>query len=121
MKMKLKYHQVWHKIKKHANHLGQKTAYSVLLLFYSFKRADTPVWAKNIIIGTLGYFLMPFDSIPDLTPILGFTDDIGVLSFGLVTIASYVNDDVRINARKKLKSIFGTIDFPAIQAVDKKL
>jgi hypothetical protein len=38
-------------------------------------------WAKNIILGTLGYLLAPFDAIPDLSPIIGYTDDIGVLSF----------------------------------------
>ena len=42
---------------------------------------------------------MPF---PDLTPILGYTDDIGILSFGLVTIACYVQWRCRDAARQKL-------------------
>ncbi|MCB0641234.1 MAG: DUF1232 domain-containing protein, partial [Phaeodactylibacter sp.] len=77
----------WEKVRRYAQQAGLKTVYTALLLFYAFKRKDTPAWAKNIILGTLGYFLAPIDAIPDLTPILGYTDDIGVLSFGLVTIA----------------------------------
>ena len=101
--------------------IGQKFAYTVFLLVFAFRRKETPGWAKHIIIGAIGYFLTPFDSIPDLTPILGYTDDFGVLSFGLVTIASYINDDVRIEARRTLKKLFGSIDFDSIEEVDDKL
>jgi len=95
--------------------------YTALLLYYAYKRRETPLWARNIIIGAIGYFLAPIDSIPDLTPLLGYTDDIGVLSFGLVAIASYVNMDVKINARKKLKEWFGSIDLESLKTVDSRL
>lgn len=104
-----------------ARRAGLKTSYSALLLYYSFTRRETPLWAKNIIIGVLGYLIAPFDAIPDLTPILGFTDDVGVLSFGLVTIACYINDEVRIDARKKLKSWFGEFDLGELAEIDAKL
>ena len=64
--------------------LGMKTCYSALLLFYAYRRSDTPSWAKNIVIGVLGYLIAPFDMLPDLTPIIGYTDDLGILGFGLV-------------------------------------
>lgn len=109
------------KIHTYFKEAGLKTVYSALLLFYSFTRKETPVWAKNIILGVLGYFISPIDAIPDLTPILGYTDDLGVLSFGLVTIACYINDDVRIKARKKLKSWFGEFDVEELAEVDRQL
>ncbi len=34
---------------------------------------------KAIIIGALLYFINPFDLIPDITPILGFLDDMSVI------------------------------------------
>lgn len=105
----------------HLKNIGQQVAYAALLMVFAYRRNDTPRWAKNIIIGALAYFLSPFDSIPDLTPILGFTDDFGVLSFGLVTIASYIDDDVRIEARKVMKKVFGSLDFECIGPVDDKL
>lgn len=109
------------KIQAFARQAGLKTVYSVLLLYYAFTRKETPVWAKNIIIGVLGYFIAPFDALPDLTPIIGYTDDLGVLSFGLVTIACYINQDVRIKARKKLKDWFGEFDLQELAEVDKQL
>jgi uncharacterized membrane protein YkvA (DUF1232 family) len=112
---------LWKKIAHYAKKAGLKTVYSALLLFYAYKRKDTPVWAKNIVLGVLGYFLSPIDWMPDLTPIIGFTDDIGVLSFGLVTIAAYVNEEVRKQAREKLKLWFGEYDPTPLTEVDQQL
>lgn len=111
----------WEKLKQYASKAGIKVIYSALLLFYAYKRKETPAWAKNIILGTLGYFISPFDAIPDLTPILGYTDDIGVLGFGLVTIAAYVNDEVRLNARERLSKWFDQIDEKDLNQVDEQV
>ena len=100
---------------------GQKVIYASLLLYHAFWQESTPFWAKNIIFGALGYLLAPVDTIPDLTPLLGFTDDIGVLSFGLVNIAGHITDEVRVNARKSLLKLFGRMDMNAIRKVDAKL
>lgn len=113
--------RTWCKLQRHARVAGQQTVYSVLLMYHAFRRKETPHFARSIIIGTLGYFLTPIDAIPDLTPIIGYTDDLGVLSFALVTIAAYINDDVRIHARKSLKRLFVTIDLESLRAVDAKL
>ncbi len=109
------------KLKSYAHQAGLKTVYSVLLLYYAYQRTETPYWAKHIVLGAIGYFIAPIDSIPDLTPLLGYTDDLGVLSFGLVTIASYVNMDVKIDARKKLKEWFGAFDLQDLKDIDNRL
>jgi len=114
-------HGMWEKISKYAKKTGQQTIYTVLLLYYAFKRNDTPQWAKNIIIGTIGYFISPIDAIPDLTPIIGYTDDIGVLSFGLVTIACYVNKEVKSQARIQLGKWFKDFQEEDLKAIDEKL
>ncbi|MFZ2897809.1 MAG: YkvA family protein [Saprospiraceae bacterium] len=113
--------QLWNKLKRFAQSAGVKTVYSVLLLFYAFQRKDTPSWAKNIILGSLAYFLSPLDFVPDLTPIFGFTDDFGVLSFGLVTIAGYIDADVRQKARERLSSWFNHISDSDLTEVDSRL
>jgi len=84
---------------------GLSVIYSALLLYYAFRRSDLPVWARTIIFGALGYLLNPIDSIPDLTPILGYTDDLGLLSYALVLISAYVNQDVRQKAKRKLNAL----------------
>ncbi len=109
-------------VQKFIKSLSTQGIYIILLLYFAFKNKSTPVWAKNIIIGSLAYFLSPFDSIPDLTPFLGMTDDLGVLSFGLVTIACYVDDEVRENAKKQLVQVLGdNIDESAVQYVNEWL
>jgi len=109
------------KIGRFCSAMGQQVVYSVLLMVYAFRRKDAPGWAKRIIIGALGYVLTPIDAVPDLTPLIGYTDDLGVLSFGLVAIASYINLDVRIEARRGVKSLFGEIDLDSLHEIDSKL
>ncbi len=113
--------KMWHKLKDYARQAGIKTVYTVLLLFYAYQRAETPAWAKNIIIGVIGYFIAPIDMIPDLTPIIGYTDDIGMLSFGLATIACYVDDGVKAQAKGQLKKWYGGYDEADLAEVDEKL
>jgi len=111
----------WKGLSKYARRIGVKAVYSALLLFYAYRRKDTPGWAKRIILGALGYLVAPIDAIPDLSPIVGFTDDIGVLSFGLAVIATYVNNDVKQQARKQLAKWFKEYDESDLIEVDKQL
>ena len=111
----------WVKMKNYARQARVKTVYTALLLFYAYKRKETPSWAKNIIIGVIGYFITPIDIIPDLTPIIGYTDDIGMLGFGLVTIACYIDKEVKQKARAKLTKWFGEYDERELVEIDKQL
>lgn len=113
--------KLWSKITNYAQKAGIKVIYSVLLMWYAYQRKDSPPWAKRIILGSLAYFISPIDLIPDLTPFLGFTDDLGVLGMGLVAIAAYVNEDVRKNARKKLNKWFKNYNDKDLQEIDDKL
>jgi uncharacterized membrane protein YkvA (DUF1232 family) len=111
----------WRKTAKYARQAGIQTVYAALLMFYAYKRRETPVWAKNIAIGALGYLISPIDFLPDLTPIIGYTDDIGVLSFGLVAIAGYVNNEVKDKAKEKLRAWFGNFNNADLAPVDERL
>lgn len=111
----------WSLIKNSAKRLGAKTVYSALLLFYAYRRKETPTWAKRIVIGTLGYLVAPIDAIPDLAPFIGFTDDVGVLSFGLVTIAAFINEEVRTKAKEHLTKWVGEYNEEDIAEIDAKL
>ncbi|MAT55150.1 MAG: hypothetical protein CMN32_11770 [Saprospirales bacterium] len=109
------------KVNKYFRDMGVKTTYSALLLYHAFERRDIPLYAKNIILGVLGYLISPIDWLPDFTPLFGYTDDLGVMAFGLVTIACYINDEVRIKARKQLKNWFGELDLEQLAEVDARL
>lgn len=70
---------------------GIKTA---LTLFVILTECDTPIWVKTTIVAALGYFIFPFDLIPDFLP-GGFIDDIAVMSGALAELTISVNDDVQ--------------------------
>ena len=113
--------KLWTLLKNGAKRLGTKAVYSALLMFYAYKRKDTPAWAKRIVIGTLGYLLAPIDAIPDLSPFIGFTDDIGILSIGVVAIAGFINDEVKEKARTQLEKWMGNYDEADVKEVDDQL
>ena len=104
-----------------ARKAGEQTAYAVLLMYHAYKREETPFWARNIIMASIAYFLSPFDSIPDLTPFLGFTDDFSVIMFGLVSIACFINDDVRVDAKKSLGKVFRNYNESLLAEIDRQL
>ena len=108
-------------IKSKANSLGQSLAYSVFLMYYTWKNPDTPAWAQRIIMGAIAYLLAPIDAIPDLTPFIGFTDDLSILSVSLMAIAYYVNEEVKIKAKEAMGRHFKTVDVKSIEDVDGKL
>ncbi len=102
---KFSFNKVIDYAKSHIRKLSTQGIYSAILLYNAWGHENTPRWAKNIILGSLAYFLSPIDSIPDLTPIIGMTDDISLMAFSLVTIACYINDDVRKKSYQQLQKI----------------
>ncbi len=109
------------KIKTYLRSAGMPVIYAVLLLYFAYNKPGTPTWAKRIILGALAYLLAPMDAIPDLTPFLGFTDDLGVLMFGIVSVAGHIDSSVKIEARKKLHDWFGEVDQDELSKVDQKI
>lgn len=63
---------------------------------------ETPGKAKAVILGALAYFIMPLDTIPDFLAVVGFSDDIAVLTLAIATVRSHMTDAHRAAARKAL-------------------
>ena len=97
----------WSKLKQHARSAGREVVEKALLLFYAFQEEKAPAWAKATIAGALGYFIVPLDAINDLTPAVGYADDLGVLALAIAAVATYINDDVRAKTRDRMTRWFG--------------
>jgi uncharacterized membrane protein YkvA (DUF1232 family) len=97
----------WGKLKKFAKKAGSSVVYAVLLLYFTLQKPEVPMKAKTIIIGALGYFILPLDLIPDIAVGVGFTDDLGALGVALFQVAMYIDDDIKNKAKEKLKEWFG--------------
>lgn len=62
----------------------------------------TPAYAKAVLAGALGYFVLPTDAIPDVIVGIGFTDDASVIALALTTLARHIRRDHRDRARDLL-------------------
>lgn len=96
-----------HKIVKYGKTIGVNIIYKVLQLWYVMQRPDVPAKTKAIIMGALGYLISPLDFIPDLTPVLGYNDDIAAILFTLVMVQQYIDDEVKAKAKQQIASLLG--------------
>ncbi len=101
--------KLFEKIAKVASRAGIKAVYAALLLYYALTDGDVPAKDKAIVIGALGYFILPLDIIPDMLGPLGFTDDFSVLVLACKTIWSNITPNVHAKARARLSEWFGEI------------
>ncbi len=96
----------WQKLGPRAQSVGRATLEKALYLYYAVQSPNTPKWAKRVIYGALGYFIFPLDAIPDLAPLIGYTDDISVMAAALATVAFYITPEVKDQAHRKLDQWF---------------
>lgn len=99
----------WAKLKKYALKAGAEIVEKSLGMYEALKDKDTPTWAKATIVGALGYFIAPIDAIPDLTPIVGFSDDLGAIAAAFAIVAGHVKEEHLQRARETMKRWFGKL------------
>jgi uncharacterized membrane protein YkvA (DUF1232 family) len=63
---------------------------------------QTPLRVKAALVGALAYFVLPADVIPDVLPLIGYTDDAAVLAAAIRLVASHITPDHREAARRTL-------------------
>ena len=93
-------HRFWRKTRRVAASIP--FAEDLLAAYYCAFDHDTPLPVKMSLIGALAYFVLPVDAIPDVLPVLGFTDDAAVLASTIKLVASHIRPEHRAVARDKL-------------------
>lgn len=97
----------WQALKRYAAKAGREVIGKSLTLYYTARDEHTPMWAKTTIYGALGYFISLVDAIPDLTPVVGYSDDLGVLVAALAAVAAHIRPEHRQRAEQQLRQWFG--------------
>lgn len=97
------------KIGKVAKKAGASTVYHILLLYYALANKNIPLAKRMTVMAALGYFILPFDFLPDMLP-AGLADDGAILLYALNSISAYIDDSVRAKARARLHDWFGPVD-----------
>ncbi|MBR3194163.1 YkvA family protein [Bosea sp. (in: a-proteobacteria)] len=65
----------------------------------------TPRRVKLTLLAALGYFVLPLDAIPDVMPLLGFTDDAAVIAAALAAVAGSITPQHRDKAKEMLADL----------------
>src|SRR5262245_6069944 len=92
--------QFWRKVR----HVAASIPFVEDLLtahYCAFDKA-TRLPVKASLFGALAYFLLPTDAVPDVLPVLGFTDDAAMLATAVKLMASHIRPEHRAAAKAKL-------------------
>lgn len=108
----------FNKIKNYSRNAGISTIYAALILYYTYKDKSVPITVKVVALGALGYFILPTDVIPDFAMIVGYSDDIVALITAIKSIKAYINDDIRLKAKTRLKEWFDNINEKELEKID---
>lgn len=74
----------------------------VLAAYFCVRDPATPARVRWILLMALAYFVMPLDTIPDVLPVLGFTDDAAVLAAAFTAVRGSVQPEHREKAKTAL-------------------
>jgi uncharacterized membrane protein YkvA (DUF1232 family) len=90
----------WAKLRR----VGRRIPFAedLLAAYYCTLDPATPSRVKLILLGAIAYFVLPFDGITDLLPLLGFADDAAILAAAITQVAGSITEAHREKARKAL-------------------
>jgi uncharacterized membrane protein YkvA (DUF1232 family) len=74
----------------------------LLAAYYCAFDRQTPRHVQVALIGALAYFILPFDFIPDMLPVIGFTDDAAVLATAIKLVANHIKPEHRDAAKRAI-------------------
>jgi uncharacterized membrane protein YkvA (DUF1232 family) len=78
-------------------------AEDLLAAYYCAFDKQTPRQVQVALLGAVAYFILPFDFVPDVLPMLGFTDDAAVLATAIRMVATHIMPEHREAARAALQ------------------
>ncbi|MCR4417539.1 MAG: YkvA family protein [Ignavibacteria bacterium] len=73
-----------------------------IIALYNYLKDDSVKWyRKLIVVSALVYFISPIDTIPDLAPLVGYLDDLGVIAAAIKYIGSEIQPYYRYKPSPK--------------------
>lgn len=86
------------KMKRVSGKIGKEALQAAATLFVALKSPDLPKSSKMIVLGALGYFILPVDLMTDLLPVVGLTDDITIIMMALGKVYLTITDEMKEEA-----------------------
>lgn len=91
----------WQKLRKLAGKWGEKLLLPAMMLYCMMKSPNVSLRDKTIILGALGYLILPLDAVPDFIPMLGIVDDISAIMLALKTLNKDITPEIRKVAQEQ--------------------
>jgi uncharacterized membrane protein YkvA (DUF1232 family) len=79
------------------------------VLWFALQHPQSPGWLKLGVVGLLGYLLLPIDIIPDFIPVIGYLDDVVIITFGVKWLLKKLPQNIRTQAHEKAGVPFGPV------------
>ncbi|WP_371126609.1 YkvA family protein [Bosea sp. (in: a-proteobacteria)] len=80
-------------------------AEDLLAAWFCARDPATPRRVRMTLLAALGYFVLPLDALPDIMPLLGFTDDAAVIAAALAAVASSITPRHREKAKQAMTEL----------------
>jgi uncharacterized membrane protein YkvA (DUF1232 family) len=80
-------------------------AEDLLAAWFCARDPATPRRVRLTLLAALGYFVLPIDALPDIMPILGFTDDAAVIAAALAAVAGSITPEHREKAKTAMSEL----------------
>ena len=77
----------------------------LLAAWFCARDPATPRRVRMTLLAALGYFVLPIDAIPDIMPLLGFTDDAAVIAAAIAAVAGSITPEHRERARQAMAEL----------------
>ena len=84
---------------------GIPFAEDLLAAWFCARDPATPRRVRLTLLAALGYFVLPIDAIPDIMPLIGFTDDAAVIAAAIAAVAGSITIDHRERAKKAMAEL----------------
>jgi uncharacterized membrane protein YkvA (DUF1232 family) len=74
----------------------------LIAAYYCALDPATPTRVRAMLLAALAYFILPFDFIPDMLPVIGFADDAALLAATIALVSSHITPAHRAAAARAL-------------------
>jgi len=96
-------HEIWQKFKQVRGIRG--LIEHALILYCLILDGDVPKWAKTVCMTALCYLVLPTDSIPDVVPVVGYSDDLICLTAAIAAMKSQIKPHHKQQAKEMFNQL----------------
>lgn len=100
----------WLKLQKFSYKWGERLLMPAMTLYCMMKSGKVALRDKAIIVGALGYLILPLDAVPDFIPMLGIVDDISAIMLVIKTYSKLNTPELRSEAKRQAAKLLGNSD-----------